>query len=164
MDKPVDAVRGELRRRDYAAVIVPRADEHLGEYIPQHRERLRWLTGFTGSAGCAVVLREASAAGGAALFVDGRYTVQVRRQVDTGDFAICHLTRDPPEAWLRAQLDRGDRVAVDPRLHTQAWYTRIEAALAETGIELVADADNLVDLCWHDRPPAQREQALLLAA
>lgn len=162
MDKPVEAVRAELRRRDYAAVIVPRADEHLGEYIPPHRERLRWLTGFTGSAGCAIVLRDGNADAGAALFVDGRYTVQVRRQVDSGDFAICHLTREPPETWLCAQLQSGDRVVIDPRLHTQAWFERMEAALGETGIGLVADADNLVDRCWHDGPPAQREQALLL--
>lgn len=164
MDKPVAALREELRRRDYAAVIVPRADECLGEYIPPHRERLRWLTGFTGSAGCAVVLRDDTVGTGAALFVDGRYTVQVRRQVDSGDFEIHHLIEEPPEGWLCEQLRPGDRVAVDPRLHTHEGFVRIEAALSAVGIELVADSDNLVDRCWRDRPAARVEPARLLAA
>ena len=157
MTDALDALRPLLAERGYDALVVPRADEHLGEYLPAHNERLRWLTGFTGSAGVALVLADS-----AAIFVDGRYTVQVRRQVDSGAFSLHHLIEEPPVAWLVAQLSAGARVACDPRLHSLAWFEAAERQLADAGITLVADADNLVDAAWADRPAPAVEPALLL--
>lgn len=139
------------------ALIVPRADEYLGEYIPAHNERLYWLTGFTGSAGVAIVLRDQ-----AALFVDGRYTVQVRDQVDPQLYAFHHLIETPQIPWLLEQLEAGARVGCDPRLHTLAWFQAAESALAAAGMSLVAGADNLVDQCWEGRPAPVVLPALLL--
>jgi Xaa-Pro aminopeptidase len=157
MPDSLAALRPLLAERAYDAYLVPRADEHLGEYLPAHNERLRWLTGFTGSAGLAVVL-----AGRAALFVDGRYTVQVRGQVDASAFELHHLLEEPPVAWLAGELPAGARVACDPRLHTQQWFEAAEARLAAAGIELLADPDNLVDRAWQDRPAPEVTPALLL--
>ncbi len=157
MTDALAALRPLLAERGYDALVVPRADEHLGEYLPAHNERLRWLTGFTGSAGVALVLADR-----AAVFVDGRYTVQVRRQVDSAAFSLHHLIDEPPVAWLAAQLPEGARVACDPRLHSLAWFEAAEQQLAAAGISLVADADNLVDAAWADRPAPSVEPALLL--
>ncbi|MDO8862216.1 aminopeptidase P family protein [Haliea sp. E1-2-M8] len=151
------ALRQLLAERDYDALVIPRADEHLGEYIPLHNERLLWATGFTGSAGMAVVRRE-----GAGIFVDGRYTVQVRQQVPAADFSYHHLLEEPPLQWLLARLQPGARVAVDPRLHNLQWLRQAEAELAAGGLVVCLDTDNLVDRCWQDRPAAQIEPALLL--
>ena len=103
----LESLRAQLQERHYAAVVVPRADEFLGEYIPEANERLRWATGFTGSAGVAVILPEA-----AAIFVDGRYTIQVQQQVDAASFTFHHLIEEPPLSWLVQQLGAGDRTAV----------------------------------------------------
>src|SRR5215472_6201087 len=96
------ALRKELERRSLAGFLVPRADEHQGEYVPPRAERLAWLTGFTGSAGLAVLLQDAGA-----IFVDGRYTLQVAQQTDAGLFTAQHLTDQPPEAWIAKQLPKG---------------------------------------------------------
>ncbi|MFO7549792.1 MAG: M24 family metallopeptidase [Haliea sp.] len=151
------ALRQLLRSRGYDALVIPRADEHLGEYIPLHNERLLWATGFTGSAGMAVILRDR-----AGIFVDGRYTVQVRQQVPAADFSYHHLLEEPPVEWLLACLQPGARVAVDPRLHNLQWLRQTEDELAAADLVLCLDTDNLVDRCWHDRPAAQVEPALLL--
>ncbi len=150
-------LRRLMAERGYDALFVPRADEYLGEYIPEYNERLRWLTGFTGSAGMAVVLADE-----AAMFVDGRYTVQVRAQVDPDLFSYRHLVEDSQPGWLAQVLPGGGRVACDPRLHSVRWYRDTRAALARDNLELVADADNLVDHCWTDRPPATVGEAMLL--
>jgi Xaa-Pro aminopeptidase len=152
------ALRAWLDRRGYDGLVIPRADEHLGEYLPAHNERLRWATGFTGSAGAAVVLRDR-----AAIFVDGRYTVQVRRQVDPALFQYRDLLEQPPVDWLSAILATGSRVAVDPRLHSLRWYRESREKLANRQIELVADSDNPVDALWHGRPRPEVGEALLLA-
>ena len=157
MTDALHALRPLLAERGYDALVVPRADEHLGEYLPAHNERLRWLTGFTGSAGVALVLPEH-----AAVFVDGRYTVQVRRQVDSTAFSLHHLLEEPPVTWLAQQLSGGARVACDPRLHSMAWFETAERQLGDAGITLVADTDNLVDAAWADRPVPVVEPALLL--
>ena len=128
-----------MAQRGYDALFVPRADEYLGEYLPQRNERLRWLSGFTGSAGMLLVLADT-----AALFVDGRYTEQARRQCDAGLFSLHHLIDAPPATWLAANLVRGARAACDPRLHSCRWFDAAAAALEKAGVELVADADNLV--------------------
>lgn len=153
----LSAVRALMRERGYDALVVPRADEYLGEYIPAHKERLRWLTGFTGSAGVAVVLADA-----AALFVDGRYTAQVREQASGELFQFLHLVEQPPATWLCMQLPAGAKVACDPRLHSLAWFRDTESLLAARGLQLAADPDNLVDRCWQDRPAPVVTQAVLL--
>ena len=150
-------LREAMTVEGYDALFVPRADEYLGEYIPRHSERLHWLTGFTGSAGVAVVLRNR-----AALFVDGRYTVQVRGEVSGDLFEFHHLLDEPPAGWLAGLLPKGSRVACDPRLHSLQWYRQTGATLAGVGVELVADTNNLVDRNWQDRPEPVCGCALLL--
>src|SRR3989441_3982397 len=103
------ALRAELRRRGLDGFIVPRADRHQNEYVPVCEQRLAWLTGFTGSAGVAIVLMHR-----AVLFVDGRYTLQVRDQVDTSIFAIEHLVEMPPDRWIGENLTADDRLGYDP--------------------------------------------------
>jgi len=131
------------------AVLVPRADEHQGEYVAPAAERLAWLTGFTGSAGHAAVARAA-----AALFVDGRYVVQAPTQVDTSLFQILQVPQAKLSDWLINTL-RGDSVVgYDPWLHAQAGLEDLDAALAAKGIKLQALARNPIDRIWgRDRPP-----------
>ena len=93
----LDALRKELKTRGLDGFVVPISDEHMSEYVGDYAQRLAWLTGFGGSAGTAAVL-----AGKAAMFVDGRYTLQVREQVDTDLITPRHLIEEPPESWLRA--------------------------------------------------------------
>ena len=152
------AVRAQMHEQGYQALIVPRADEYLGEYIPAHNERLRWLSGFTGSAGFVVLTLER-----AAIFVDGRYTVQVRREVSGDLFEYCRLGEDSHSGWLARALPAGSRVACDARMHSLRWYRDLQADLAGSELELVACESNLVDRCWRDRPAAEVRQALLLA-
>ena len=109
----VARLRAALKTRGLDGFVVPRADRHQNEYVPPSDERLAWLTGFTGSAGAAIVLDDR-----AALFVDGRYTVQSRAQTDTKVFDIEHLVENPPEQWLDSNLKAGTKLGYDPWLHT----------------------------------------------
>jgi Xaa-Pro aminopeptidase len=143
----VAALRTELQRRGLAGFIVPRADEHQGEYVPARAERLAWLTGFTGSAGLAMVLGQA-----AAMFVDGRYTLQVTQQVDPQLFAFRHITDQPPESWIAEQLPKGGKLGYDPWLHTPDGLEALRRAVGKAGGELVACADNPLDAAWTDQP------------
>ncbi len=143
----VTALRAELNRRGLAGFIVPRADEHQGEYVPPRAERLAWLTGFTGSAGLAIVLEHT-----AAVFVDGRYTLQVTQQVDSQLFVARHITDQPPDGWVAEQLPRGGRLGYDPWLHTPDGLEVLRRAAAKAGGELVACADNPLDAVWADQP------------
>ena len=143
----VARVRAAMARAGLDGFILPRADEHQGEYVPKASERLFWLTGFTGSAGMAIVLAER-----AAIFVDGRYTLQVKRQVDGSLFEYQHLTEQPPHDWLARQVQPGQRIGFDPWLHTVDGLARLRAAARDAGAELVAVADNPVDVAWSDRP------------
>lgn len=113
----VAQVRAELAMMELDAFIVPHDDEHLGEYIPAYAERLDWITGFNGSAGLAIILAQR-----AALFIDGRYTVQARMQAPAELFEFLHLNEDPHVQWLAEQLPAGSRVGFDARLHSLAWY------------------------------------------
>ena len=141
------ALREELARRKLTGFVIPRADQQQNEYVAPSEERLAWLTGFTGSAGLAVVLtREA------ALFVDGRYTIQAAKQVDAKAWAVESLIDPPPESWVSAHLKAGDRLGFDPWLHTFAAAERLAAACTKAGAELVAVDSNPVDAVWHDRP------------
>ena len=127
-----DALRAELKRRGLAGFIVPRADEHQNEYVPKCAERLAWLTGFTGSAGLAIVMRDK-----AAIFVDGRYTLQVRREVNEKIFTPVNSGVTTPEAWIEDNLRPSWRLAYDPWLHTPAQVARYEKAVKSAGGTLV---------------------------
>src|SRR5689334_13778717 len=143
----VGELRGELKRRGLDGFVVPRADRQQNEYLPESEERLAWLTGFTGSAGAAVVLNDR-----AALFVDGRYTVQANTQVDGTVFSIEHLVEHPPEQWLDQNLNKGTRLGYDPWLHTSEQTEKLRKACAAAGAELVAVDSNPIDALWRDRP------------
>ena len=143
----VKVLRTELAHRGLTGFVVPRADRHQNEYVPAAEERLAWLTGFTGSAGAAVVLMDR-----AALFVDGRYTLQVRQQADTALFAIEHLVENPPHQWLERNLTAQDRLGYDPWLHTVESAERLAKACAVSGAALVAVEPDLFGAIWTDRP------------
>jgi Xaa-Pro aminopeptidase len=143
----VAALRAELTRRGLDGFIVPRADRFQNEYVPPCAERLAWLTGFTGSAGAAIVLAER-----AALFVDGRYQVQVRDETDTSVFAIEHLVERPLAAWIEANLSAGAKLGYSPWLHTVDGAERLAKACAAAGASLVPVDDNPIDVIWTDRP------------
>jgi len=143
----VAALRTELARRGLTGFIVPRSDRHQNEYVPACEQRLAWLTGFTGSAGVAIVLMHR-----AVLFVDGRYTLQVRDQVDTSIFAIEHLVEMPPDRWIGENLTADDRLGYDPWLHTVEVVERLEKACAAVGAKLIAVEPDLIDGIWTDRP------------
>ncbi|HDO52048.1 MAG TPA: M24 family metallopeptidase, partial [Rhizobiales bacterium] len=144
----VAQLRKALRARKLAAFLVPRADEHQNEYVPACAERLSWLTGFTGSAGLAVVARES-----AALFVDGRYTLQAPEQVDTRIFEILRVPQNKSSDWVKAHLKKGDALGYDPRLHSVKAIRKMEEAVCEAGAVLAPQEDNPVDAIWEDRPP-----------
>ena len=141
------ALRAEFKRRGLDGFVVPRSDRQQNEYLPASEERLAWLTGFTGSAGAAIVLAER-----AALFVDGRYTLQATAQVDEKLFAIEHLVDNPPEQWLEQNLKSGGKLGYDPWLHTSESADRLRKACITAGAELVAVDDNPIDALWSDRP------------
>jgi Xaa-Pro aminopeptidase len=145
----IEALRAELRRRGLDGFIVPRADRHQNEYGPPCEERLAWLTGFSGSAGVAVVLADS-----AVLFVDGRYTLQAREQVDPAVFAIEHLIDRPPHAWLEANVSPGTKLGYDPWLHTVDAAEKLAKACAAADATLVPVDGNPVDAVWSDRPGA----------
>lgn len=144
----LERLRGRLAQQGLDAFLVPRADEHQGEYVPLRAQRLAWLTGFTGSAGLAVVMAER-----AALFVDGRYTLQVAAEVDGALFEFRHLIEDPLSDWLIGALPKGARVGFDPWLHTAAWVEKQREPLERAGIALVACPENPLDAVWPDQPP-----------
>src|ERR1043166_5783836 len=143
----IAAVRAELRQRGLDGFIVPHADRHQNEYLAPSEERLAWLTGFSGAAGVAVVLAER-----AVLFVDGRYQLQAREQVDAAIFAIEHLVERPPENWLEGNLPAGAQLAYDPWLHTIAGAEKLAKACEAAGATLVPVESNPVDAVWSDRP------------
>src|ERR1700726_3031364 len=144
----LSAFREELARRNWRGFVSPRADQQKNEYVAPSEERLAWLPGFTGSAGLAIVLsREA------AVFVDGRYTLQAGKQVDPKAWGVEPLVDPPPETWLAKHLTSGDRLGFDPWLHTSAAAERLAAACAKAGAELVAVDSNPLDAVWTERPP-----------
>ena len=132
-----------------SAFLVSRADRHQNEYVPACEERLAWLTGFTGSAGMAIVLMDR-----AVLFVDGRYILQARQEVDGSLFSVEHIVEHPPERWIENNLSRGDRLGYDPWLLTVDGAERIRKACLVAGASLVPIEPNLLDDFWNDRPPA----------
>jgi Xaa-Pro aminopeptidase len=145
----LNLLREELAARRLDGFIVPRADQHQGEYVPPCGQRLAWLTGFSGSAGMAIVLKDC-----AALFVDGRYTLQAAQQADTTLFEIRHLIDEPPAKWLAGALGKGMIVGYDPWLHTPHEVERLRASAIRAEASLAALDDNPVDWIWPGRPPA----------
>ena len=143
----VAELRAELKARGLDGYVVPRSDRQQNEYLPASEERLAWLTGFTGSAGTAVVLDDR-----AALFVDGRYTVQASTQVDSNIFSLEHMVEHPPEHWLEQNLKAGAKLGYDPWLHTSEQTEKLKKACAAVGAELVAVDSNPIDALWRDRP------------
>ncbi|MBV1707197.1 MAG: M24 family metallopeptidase [Hyphomicrobiales bacterium] len=143
------ALRARLKALGIDGFIIPRADQHQNEYVPPCDERLAWLTGFTGSAGTALVLADR-----AAIFVDGRYSLQVRDDVDVALFAPQQVGETSPEAWLEVHLTPGMVLGYDPWLHTEGQVKRLEAALDKAGARLKALEPNPLDALWQDRPPA----------
>jgi Xaa-Pro aminopeptidase len=141
------ALREELARRKLTGFVIPRADQQQNEYVAASEERLAWLTGFTGSAGMAAVLTKE-----AAVFVDGRYTLQAAKQVDGRAWSVEPLVDPPPETWLEKHLFPGDRLGFDPWLHTSVAAERMAAACAKAGAELVAVDSNPLDAVWTERP------------
>jgi len=136
------ALRARLADAGVQGFVIPRSDEHLGEYVPPSAERLAWLTGFTGSAGMAIVLP-----GRAAVFTDGRYTLQVREQTDPALWECRHVTEEPAADWLRAHA-QDMTIGYDPWLHPAPAIER----LAVPGVQLVPLAANPLDAAWRDRP------------
>lgn len=136
------ALRAIMRTQSIGGFVVPRSDEHLGEYVPPSAERLAWLTGFTGSAGLAIVLADR-----AAVFTDGRYTLQLEQQTDGNAFERRHLVEEPPTQWL-AEAAPGVQIGYDPMLMSADAVARF----AEAGSTMVAMANNPLDAAWIDRP------------
>src|SRR5215472_15704862 len=145
----VAALRTELSGRGLDGFVLPRADRQQNEYVPPSEERLKWLTGFSGSAGVAIVLKDR-----AALFVDGRYTLQARDQIGTSIFAIEHLVDPPPNVWLENNLPAGAKLGYDPWLHAVAGAEKLGKACAAAGAALVAAEPNPIDAIWTHRPPS----------
>jgi Xaa-Pro aminopeptidase len=144
------ALRAELARRGLDGFVVPHADRHQNEYLPPNEERLAWLTGFTGSAGAAVILADR-----AVLFVDGRYTLQARDQTDPSLFTIEHLIETPPTVWIESNLMAGQKLGFDPWLHTAAGAERLSEVCTNVGAILVATEPNPIDAACRNRtaPP-----------
>lgn len=149
-------LRKELERRGLDGFLIPRADAHQGEYVPASDMRLQWLTGFSGSAGMAAVLGDE-----AAIFVDGRYTLQVADQVDLSVFPARHLINEPLTGWLKEKLKPGQKLGFDAMLHTVREVRRLREVCTEAGAELVAVDGNPLDAVWQDRPEQSLGQVVL---
>ncbi|WP_343562322.1 aminopeptidase P family protein [Kiloniella sp. b19] len=148
----LEKLRELLREKGLDGFVVPRTDEHQGEYVPPSAERLKWLSGFSGSAGHAIVLQNK-----AAIFVDGRYTIQVREQVDGELFEYCHLIDDPSSQWLATNTAEGSRIAYDPWMHSENQIKTLSGSCE--GFELVPLDVNPVDSLWDDQPAAPVTEA-----
>jgi Xaa-Pro aminopeptidase len=145
------ALREQLKAEKLDGFVVPLTDEHMSEYVGSYAQRLAWLTGFEGSAGSAVVLPEE-----AAMFVDGRYTLQVRQQVSPTEWSYQSVPETSTTQWLEEHAPEGARIGYDPWLHTRDWVKKAKEALATRGAELVPVDRNPIDEIWKDRPEASK--------
>ena len=148
--KHLPLIRKAMAEQGLDGFIVPHEDEHQNEYLPEANDRLAWATGFTGSAGAAVILKDK-----AAVFVDGRYALQVRDQVDEGLFEIRDIIECAPPAWLETAAARGQVIGFDPKLHSPDALERLKTAAAKVGAELKPVSPNPLDLAWGAERPAQ---------
>lgn len=147
--KHLPLLRAEMKKQNLDGFLIPHDDEYQNEYIPAYAERLMWATGFSGSAGAALIMLDK-----AIIFTDGRYTVQVRQQADSTFFEYVDLIETPPHRWLAEHAQKGARIGYDPMLHTTASVKKLKAATEKAGFELVAVVENPVDAAWKDQPPA----------
>lgn len=154
----VEKLRKKMAELGLDGFLVPRADEHQGEYVPPHAQRLGWLTGFTGSAGAALVLKNS-----AYIFVDGRYELQVRAQTDGKVFSYESLVSNPPASWL-AENGKGLTIGFDPWLHTIYEAEALRNALEKQGGQLIPVETNLVDAVWDDQPEAPAAEVTIQPA
>jgi Xaa-Pro aminopeptidase len=145
------ALREQLKADQLDGFVVPLTDEHMSEYVGSYAQRLAWLTGFEGSAGSAVVLPQE-----AAIFVDGRYTLQVRSQVDGKDWSYQSVPETSVADWLKEHAPQGARIGYDPWLHSRDWVKKATESLKARGAELVAVEQNPIDKVWSDRPEASK--------
>jgi len=152
------ALREQLKAERLDGFVVPLTDEHMSEYVGSYAQRLAWLTGFQGSAGSAVVLPQE-----AAIFVDGRYTLQVRQQVSPTEWSYQSVPETSTTEWLKEHAPEGARIGYDPWLHTRDWVNKAKEALASRGAELVAVARNPIDEVWQDRPEASKAHLVVQA-
>src|SRR5580700_4258103 len=143
----VAALRAELLKRGLDGLVVPRADRFQNEYVPPCAEQLAWLTGFTGSAGIAIVLADR-----AVIFVDGRYQVQVQEEIDGAIFSVAHVVENPPTLWIEINLPAQAKLGYSPWLHTVEGAERLAKACATARAMLVPVEDNPIDAIWTDRP------------
>ena len=150
------ALREQLKADKLDGFVVPLTDEHMSEYVGSYAQRLAWLTGFQGSAGSAVVLPQE-----AAIFVDGRYTLQVRSQVDGKDWSYQSVPETSAADWLKEHAPQGGRIGYDPWLHSRDWVKKATEALAIRGAELVAVEQNPIDKIWSDRPEASKAHLIV---
>ncbi|MEM1377635.1 MAG: aminopeptidase P family protein [Pseudomonadota bacterium] len=144
----VAALRAIMAERGLDAFIVPHSDAHQNEYLPERDERLAWLTGFTGSAGAAVITKDK-----ALVFVDGRYTLQAQDQIDSDTFDVGDLISVGPIAWLRENMKRGSTIGFDPWLHTIRGTSALVRLESESGVKVVETTDNPLDQIWGNQPP-----------
>ena len=150
------ALREQLKSEKLDGFVVPLTDEHMSEYVGSYAQRLQWLTGFKGSAGSAVVLPEE-----AAIFVDGRYTLQVRQQVSADDWSYQSVPETSVTDWLKDHAAKGARIGYDPWLHTRDWVKKAKQALASRGAELLPVGENPIDKIWIDRPEASKAKLVV---
>src|SRR6478735_6499763 len=150
------ALREQLARDRLDGFVVPLTDEHMSEYVGSYAQRLAWLTGFEGSAGSAVVLPQE-----AAIFTDGRYTLQVRSQVDGKDWSYQSVPETSIASWLKEHAPQGARIGYDPWLHRKDWVGQATEALKARGATLVAVTDNPIDRVWADRPEASKARLVV---
>lgn len=147
--KHLPLLRAEMARQNLDGFVIPHDDEYQNEYIPEYAERLMWATGFSGSAGAAIVMSDR-----AVMLTDGRYTLQVRQQTDADYFDYLDISDVSPAEWLADNAAKGARIGYDPMLHTMASVNRLKAAAEKTGFHLVAVSQNPVDAAWKDQPGA----------
>ncbi len=150
------ALREQLKADRLDGFVVPLTDEHMSEYVGSYAQRLEWLTGFKGSAGSAVVLPEE-----AAIFTDGRYTIQVRQQVSESEWSYQSVPETSVAHWLRDKATEGARIGYDPWLHTAEWVRIATEQLAAKGAELVAVGQNPIDKVWTDRPQPSKARLIV---
>jgi Xaa-Pro aminopeptidase len=150
------ALREQLKADRLDGFVVPLTDEHMSEYVGSYAQRLAWLTGFEGSAGSAVVLPQE-----AAIFVDGRYTLQVRQQVSASEWSYQSVPETSITEWVKEHAPQGARIGYDPWLHSRDWVRQASEALSSRGATLVAVQRNPIDAIWDDRPEASKAHLIV---
>lgn len=143
----ITQLRAELKKKKLNGFIIPRADEHLNEYVSAHDERLLWLTGFSGSAGIAIILETK-----AAIFIDGRYTLQVQSEVDQNIITPQAITQTRPSHWLKQHVKKGMSIGIDPKLLSVANFETLNEALEQKQARLVSMPNNPIDTIWQTQP------------